>query len=82
MKLRAFAALVSLLALLFVAAPAVATGPALCSDTSVNAAGMPVFEGNPCTEGNAWVCHPVNKQGDWTCEQLYLWCWCPGPVLA
>jgi len=82
MKLRLVFVLGSL-ALLFVASsPVLAAGPALCSDTHVQAAGMPVLDANPCTQGIAYACHPVNKQGDWRCEEVWLWCWCPGPVLA
>jgi hypothetical protein len=67
--------------LVLVAPPAAANADP-CRDIDVHVGYVPVLEANPCTQGTAYVCVLRNKQGDFNCTPIGLWCWCPGPVLA
>ena len=84
MKLHALLAtalLANLPVLVVLAAPAGAD-PDPCVDVDVHVGYLPVLVGNPCTQGDAYACVPRNKQGDFDCHDVGLWCWCPGPVIA
>jgi hypothetical protein len=84
MKLRALllAALIADLAILVLTSAPVSADSDVCAEHRVGVGNIPVYDGSVCTQASAYVCVPRNKQGDFTCTAVMLWCWCPGPVIA